>query len=79
MDCYWLGGLGMLAVVAAAAADKLAGKNQRGWMSQLAAEVAECYWMLQKDREPRMGWELVHRRQGVERLCRLHRRIDCSV
>ena len=54
MDCYWLGGLGMLAVVAAAAADKLAGKNQRG-CSQLAAEVAECYWMLQKDREPRMG------------------------
>ena len=68
----------MLAVVAAAAADKLAGKNQRG-CSQLAAEVAEFYWMLQKDREPRMGWELVHRRQGVERLCRLHRRIDCSM
>lgn len=65
-------------VVVAAVADKLAGKHQMG-CSQLAAEVPECYWMLQKDCEPRMGWELVHRRLGVGRLCRLHRRINCSV
>lgn len=66
----------LLAVVDAA--DKLAGKQQRG-CSQLAAEVAEYRWTLQKDRELQMGWGLVHHRHGVGRLCRLHHRINCSV
>lgn len=68
----------MLMLVVVDAAHKVAGKHQRG-CSQLAAEVAEYRWTLQKDRELQMGWGLVHRRQGVGRLCRLHHRIDCSV
>lgn len=78
MDYYcWLVGWTDADTLAGADADMLAGKHQRG-CSPLAAEVGELYhWMTQKGHGTQKDWELVHHRQDVGKLCRLHHRIGC--